>query len=86
MQGTAIDVGLLSVSYQNPPDDDNCYQMSTARLEWGTEDVYDRRWAGGMLYCQGQNLEDALPLDQTFILDVQCTLYIILSLTKRLDL
>ena len=72
LEGAALTSGLLTSTPQSSYTDADCYRVSSVRLQWGTEDVLERRDAGGKVTCWGQNQDGSGTVKQEFNLDVQC--------------
>ena len=73
IEGDAITNGLFSVtSEETTYDTDTCYYVTSRTLTWGTEDVLERRDAGGKVTCWGQNQDGSGRVTNDIDINVEC--------------
>ena len=57
---------------QRTYDTDTCYYVTSRTLTWGTEDVLERREAGGKVTCWGQNQDGSGKVTNDIDINVEC--------------
>ena len=59
-------------SEERSNDTDTCYYVTSRKFTWGTEDVLERRDAGGKVTCWGENQDGSGRVTNDIDINVQC--------------